>query len=150
MVNALAHAARPPSDHDGRERAARGHERPPVRPAQDVFRLRLRLAGRVREREHDRPLDVGRHLAQHGLGEGAGGAGHADEHGGMQRLDHGKEIVSRPQAARLGQRLRPGQLAPVVLRRPLALDDEAVRIEHGHRANVAIAHLFGCVRSLRR
>ena len=55
---------------------------------------------------------------------------------GLQRAHDGQQVApaARPQAVRRGQRVRPGQLAPVVLGRPFALDHQAVGVEDGDRA----------------
>ena len=103
-------------------RARRGCPWPPARgrPSRRARpRARLGLAGRVRQREDQRPLDVARHLAHDLLREGAGAPETPMSTVGWSArttASRSRGPAGRKPCARR-QRARPGELAPVVLRR---------------------------------
>ena len=68
------------------ERAARREQRLAARPLVRLRGRALRLRGRVRQREHDRPLVEAGHLLDDFPREHAGRRAHADDRGGLERL----------------------------------------------------------------
>ena len=65
-----------------RERAAGRDQRPPAGPGDQVSGLGLGVRGRVGQRHDDRPVNVGCHLGDDRLGEGAGLRRGPDQHRG--------------------------------------------------------------------
>ena len=74
--------------------------------ARDVGGARFGERGRIRERHDHRPCDAARHLADDGLVECAGDAGHADQHG-RPHVAHDVEEPDASGRARASSRRPP-------------------------------------------
>ena len=120
---------------DGREGASGGHQRPPVAPGQHVGGHRLRAGCGVGEHQDHGAGGARGHLADRGLGEEAGPAAGAHQHGGGHLADHHLQVAGgagfEPEPRQLLAGKREGEL--VVLDPVAPLEDQTVRVDHDHR-----------------
>ena len=83
-----------PQPAQRREGRAGSGQRATVGPVIQLCRVRLCPAGRVGEREDDRPLGLGCHLTHDGFGECAGGGGQSEQNPNVDVVYHIGELRS--------------------------------------------------------